>query len=74
MKYKSKVDKEYIIKLTRYDKSYLISVKNKKYFNRYIDIGITNKLFVSKKAIKESKYIIFAYDEILKERYDIEVY
>lgn len=47
---------------------------NKKYFNKYIDIGFTSKLFVSKEAIKESKYIIFAYDEILKERYDIEVY
>lgn len=74
MKYRSKVDKNYIIKLIRYDKSYLISVKNKKYFSKYIDIGFTNKLFVSKKAIKESKYIIFAYDEILKERYGIEVY
>lgn len=74
MKYRSKVDKNYIIKLIRYDKSYVISVKNKKYFSKYIDIGFTNKLFVSKKAIKESKYIIFAYDEILKERYDIEVY
>lgn len=74
MKYRSKVDKNYNIKLIRYDKSYLISVKNKKYFSKYIDIGFTNKLFVSKKAIKESKYIIFAYDEILKERYGIEVY
>lgn len=60
MKYRSKVDKNYIIKLIRYDKSYLISVKNKKYFSKYIDIGFTNKLFVSKKAIKE--------------RYGIEVY
>lgn len=74
MKYRSKVDKNYIIKLIRYDKSYVISVKNKKYFSKYIDIGFTNKLFVSKKAIKESKYIIFAYDEILKERYGIELY
>lgn len=74
MKYKSKVNNNYIIKLTRYDKSYLVSVKNRKYFNKYIDIGFINKLFVTKEAIKESEYIIFAYDEILKERYDIEVY
>jgi hypothetical protein len=74
MKYRSKVNKNYIIKLIRYGKSYLISVKNKKYYNKYVDIGFTNKLFVSKEAIKESKYIIFAYDEILKEKYDIEVY
>jgi hypothetical protein len=77
MKYRSKINNNYIIKLTRYDNSYLISVKNKKYYNNYIDIGFINKFFVSEEEIKELKYntyIIQAYDEILKERYDIEVY
>ena len=78
MRFKSKINNNYIIKLTRYDNSYLISVKNKKYYNNYIDIGFINKFFVSKEEIKQilqhSTYIIQAYDEILKERYDIEVY
>lgn len=77
MKFKSKINNNYIIKLTRYDNSYLISVKNNKYFNKYIDIGFINKFFVSEEEIKQLKYntyIIQAYDEILKERYDIEVY
>ena len=78
MRFKRKINNNYIIKLTRYDNSYLISVKNKKYYNNYIDIGFINKFFVSKEEIKQilqhSTYIIQAYDEILKERYDIEVY
>ena len=84
MKFKSKINDNYIIKvkdIKSLNKSLCIAsveVKNRKYINKYIEICFISKYKKTKEEIKQmlqnSTYIIQAYDEILKERYDIEVY
>lgn len=84
MKFRSKINNNYIIKVKDIKSLNislcvsLVKVKNRKYINKYIEISFISKYKKTKEEIKQilqhSTYIIQAYDEILKERYDIEVY
>lgn len=84
MRFRSKIDKNYIIKVKDIKSLNitlcvsLVEVKNRKYIDKYINICFISKYKKTKEEIKQilqhSTYIIQAYDEILKERYDIEVY
>ena len=84
MRFKSKINNNYIIKVKDIKSLNislcvsLVKVKNRKYINKYIEISFISKYKKTKEEIKQilqhSTYIIQAYDEILKEQYDIEVY
>lgn len=84
MKFRSKINKNYNIKIKDIIKNennlylYLILVKNRKYLNKYIEFCFVSKYKRTKEKTKEvlkySTNLIQTYDEMLKEKYDIEVY
>lgn len=78
MRFRSKINNNYIIKIKRYKgvktPLYLILIKNKKHINKYLEISFTRYYKNLKQELKYNTYIIQVYDEILKEKYDVEVY